>query len=77
MSDQDGCTNECLLVYGDDLDVSVEERITEDDTANTTCISVSMCVVVYGNVAYRNYRRTRRGGVSTISMREGAHILTR
>lgn len=30
---------EYLLVYGHDLDVSVEESITEDDTANTTCIA--------------------------------------
>lgn len=35
-----------LLVHGHDLDVSVEESITEDDTADTTCIPVSMRVVV-------------------------------
>ena len=34
-----------LLVYGYDVDVSVEESITEDDTADTTCPFPSACAV--------------------------------
>ena len=62
------------LVHGDDINVSVEESITEDDTANATFTGVNTnhCTTEMVQVTHRNYREYETNDVGA----KNAHICT-